>query len=100
MDKNDFWCKNCHAISGGASAQKDYTGYSGGTNGWAIAAIICVGLLGFIFAILGLLKSRNTGTGKVLSIVALVLSSIWVLAIIIVLANLDSLIGGTYYYYY
>ena len=97
----EFYCPKCHAIANSAGSVRNYKGYSGGTNGWAIAAIICVGLLGLIFGIIGVLKSEETGTGKTLSIVAIVLSLLWLVFCVCVYFGMGadcSSLGGGYYY--
>lgn len=96
MPLDAFWCPDCHSIAGTKETAKG--SYTGERNGWAIAAISCVGFMGFIFAIIGLFRSRVTGTGKVLSTVALILSVVWILICCIVWSALLNETGNSYYY--
>jgi hypothetical protein len=59
-------------------------------NGFAVAALIfgIIGgsVLGLIFGIIGLRKSKQTGTGKGMSIAGIVLSVLWLIATIAIVA--------------
>ena len=59
-------------------------------NGLAVAALIfgIIGgsILGLIFGILGLRKSKQTGTGKGMSIAGIILSVLWLIATIAIVA--------------
>ena len=59
-------------------------------NGFAVAALIfgIIGgsLLGLIFGFIGLSKSKQTGTGKGMSIAGIILSALWLIATVALVA--------------
>lgn len=58
------------------------------SNGMAIAGFITsffISILGLIFSIIGLNKSKQTGTGKGLSIAGIIISSISIIATILII---------------
>ena len=97
---SEIYCPHCRSMVNTAGSVKYWSAPTGAVNGWAIAAIFCIGLLGLIFGILGIKRAERTGTGKTLSTVAIVLSVIWVslciLAYIGIAAGLVDY-GGYYY---
>ena len=77
IKEGDNKCSKCGRTVG--APQKE-------TNGMAIAGMICaflIPLLGLIFSIVGLSKSKKINDGKELSIVGIILSSLFLLIRII-----------------